>query len=443
MVTIKGQNGDDLNLRGTEQSDIIYGDPAFGSGTDYIFGLGGDDNISGVGGTDYINGGFGNDTIHGDEGDDNLYGNEDNDTLYGDIGSDHLFGGSGDDELRGGYGDDFVYGGDGNDVIYEYDGANTLEGNGGRDVFYLNNLVNQPPNAALVKGGTENDSVYAYSGSYTIYGEEGNDYIQLGNPTVPLTNPIDLSAAAFGGRDNDTYAVGQGVSSEYVSIVESPNEGFDKVVSYVSSFTLPDNVEELQVRALADYASPVIRGFGNSQDNVISADIIPTQVKSELHGNGGNDYLYGDQNNNNSLFGESGNDYLFGGGSKDSLNGGSENDLLVGGAGNDTLTGGAGKDRFEFNAPNEGIDIIKDFKAVDDTIEVFGIGFGGGLTAGAITADQFRLGSSAQDASDRFIYNKSNRALFFDIDGKGGAGQIQIATLTGAPSITQSDIVVF
>lgn len=108
------------------------------------------------------------------------------------------------------------------------------------------------------------------------------------------------------------------------------------------------------------------------------------------------------------------------------------------------LPGGSGKDNFGFNAKNEGIDTITDFKAVDDTISIFGTGFGGGLTTGAaITADQFRLGSSAQDASDRFIYNKSNGELFFDVDGLGGAGQVQIATLTGAPSITQSDIVVF
>lgn len=76
-----------------------------------------------------------------------------------------------------------------------------------------------------------------------------------------------------------------------------------------------------------------------------------------------------------------------------------------------------------------------------DSIQVRATGFGSGLTAGAaISVDQFRLGSSALDASDRFIYN--NGALFFDADGVGGAFQVQIATLIGVPTLTTADIVV-
>jgi Ca2+-binding RTX toxin-like protein len=54
----------------------------------------------------------------------------------------------------------------------------------------------------------------------------------------------------------------------------------------------------------------------------------------------------------------------------------------------------------------------------------------------------FRLGSNAQDASDRFIYNQNTGALCFDADGKGGTAQIQFATLANNAFLTASDIIV-
>lgn len=80
---------------------------------------------------------------------------------------------------------------------------------------------------------------------------------------------------------------------------------------------------------------------------------------------------------------------------------------------------------------------------VDDTINVSAAGFGGGLTAGAaITTDQFTLGSVAGDSSDRFIYDASTGVLFFDVDGLGGKGQLQLATLLPLPALTNHDIFV-
>lgn len=73
-------------------------------------------------------------------------------------------------------------------------------------------------------------------------------------------------------------------------------------------------------------------------------------------------------------------------------------------------------------------------------IQVSASGFGGGLTVGAISAGQFRLGSAAGDANERFIYNTSG-SLFFDVDGTGSAAQVQIATLI-TPTITNADIAV-
>lgn len=161
-----------------------------------------------------------------------------------------------------------------------------------------------------------------------------------------------------------------------------------------------------------------------------------------LIGGAGDDTFTGDAGND-SLNGGSGSDTFTGDAGKDTLTGGAGKDILVGDFGSDKLSGGAGADDFGFGAPNEGIDTITDFGVGDDRILVSATGFGGGLKAGAaITAGQFKLGAAATDANDRFIYNKNSGALFFDVDGTGSKGQVQIATLTNKPQISNADIFV-
>ena len=94
------------------------------------------------------------------------------------------------------------------------------------------------------------------------------------------------------------------------------------------------------------------------------------------------------------------------------------NDLLRGQAGNDTLTGELGTDRFRFLQPNHGVENITDF----------------------LSADQFILGTSAQDSSDRFIYNQNVGNLFYDADGVDGNNQILLATLFNQADLVANDI---
>jgi Ca2+-binding RTX toxin-like protein len=172
------------------------------------------------------------------------------------------------------------------------------------------------------------------------------------------------------------------------------------------------------------------------------ATIIGTPRNDTLIGTPGNDNLIGDSGDDN-LIGDSGDDYLTGGPGNDYLRGGpgkdillgdAGNDILIGDAGNDTLTGGAGNDQFQFlSRGNEGIDTITDF-TLGDKLVFSASGFGGGLTVGTLPASRFVLGSSATNASQRFIYNNGN--LFFDVDGSGSAGRQQIAILSGSPTLT-------
>jgi len=135
---------------------------------------------------------------------------------------------------------------------------------------------------------------------------------------------------------------------------------------------------------------------------------------------------------------------IIGSSNDDILTGTLDNDILVGGLGNDTITGGAGGDNFTFNNLNEGIDTITDFlSSQGDKITLSAAGFGGGLAAEtAITAEQFVLGTTALNASNRLIYNTITGDLFFDGDGTGTIAAIQIATLSSKPTLTASDILV-
>lgn len=135
-------------------------------------------------------------------------------------------------------------------------------------------------------------------------------------------------------------------------------------------------------------------------------------------------------------------DELYGGNSNDTLNGADGNDTIIAGLGNDTLSGDAGADRFVFNTPTDGNDTITDFSVADDTISLSAAGFPSDLTVGAaITAEQFSVGT-ATDARQRFIYDNSSGALFFDSDGSDAKAQVQIATLSPSLAMTNNNIFV-
>ncbi|MFM7908331.1 MAG: putative Ig domain-containing protein [Microcystis sp.] len=167
-----------------------------------------------------------------------------------------------------------------------------------------------------------------------------------------------------------------------------------------------------------------IRVTARDRGGLSTSDVFSLQVNRRIIGN----------QNNNDLEGTNANDFIDGQGG---------NDRLVGNLGNDTLTGGAGGDRFVFSSPSQGIDLITDFNVIDDTINVSASGFRAGLVANAaIQSSQFLIGTSATTASQRFIYNKTTGALFFDADGLGGAAQVQLATLNPGLTLTKTDIFV-
>ncbi|MBR8831420.1 MAG: calcium-binding protein [Chlorogloea purpurea SAG 13.99] len=246
-------------------------------------------------------------------------------------------------------------------------------------------------------GNALNNTIIGNGSNNSLNGGAGNDILNGGAGTDTL----------IGGAGNDSYQV----DTITDTITENAGEGTDTIQSSLD-FNLNGYA---QIENLTLTGTAIINGTGNALNNTIN-------------GNG----------SNNSLNGGAGND---------NLNGGAGDDTLIGGLGNDNLTGSTGADRFVFNTPSEARDTLRDFSAAaGDLIQILAAGFGGGLVTGTLTGDRLLSGagiSAAGNALQRFIFNTTNGALFFDADGNGaGFAATQIATLTGVTALGNTNIVV-
>jgi len=307
-------------------------------------------------------------------------------------------------DINGDSFDDLIIGADGADPNGTYSGRSYV-------VFGFKSSIEGTPGNDTLNGTASNDVINGKGGNDQLNGKGGNDTLNGGalNDTLNGGGGKD---SLIGGSGNDNLAGGTGDDIYTVTdildvITEAANAGTDKVSSSVNH-TLAVNVENL-----TQTGSGNIKGTGNALNNALT-------------GNGGNNILKGAAG-------------------VDTLIGGSGNDQLVGGAGSDVLTGNAGADWFIFNSTSEKVDTITDFKATqNDQLRIDASGFGGGLPENQLLPNgRFVIGTAAGDASDRFIYNHNNGALFFDVDGTGASAQVKIATLTGAPDLAASNIYLF
>ncbi|HEY9643451.1 MAG TPA: hypothetical protein V6C57_23385 [Coleofasciculaceae cyanobacterium] len=337
--------------------------------------------------------------IAGSEVSDGLYGDAGDDTLEGLEGQDSLVAGDGNDLVNGGSDSDVLVGNAGNDTLYGEAGNDKLDGSDGQDTLYGGS------NDDTLIGGAGNDALYGGTGNDALYGNAGEDTL-------------------VGGTGDDFYFI-EDAGDATDQMVEGVNQGIDRVESGIS-LSLPANVEVLTLTGDA-----AINGSGNDLDNTLTGNT----GSNTLTGGDGNDLINGEDRN----------DFA---GSNDVLQGGNGNDTLIGWYGSDSLTGGAGSDRFvlgttasdTFTLQGAGIDVITDFnRSQADKISLSLEAFFFGGTAGALPAEQFRSGTTALTATQRFLYEASTGQLFFDADGSGAAAKTQIATLLGAPSLNSSD----
>jgi Ca2+-binding RTX toxin-like protein len=379
-------------------------------------------------------------TLDGGFGQDILYGGSGNDILDGGDSRDTLDGGAGNDTLIGGAENDTYIVDSPDDIIIEY---SPFETNGGgwdkveASVNYsLANFVHVEDliltgNAIVGTGNSKNNRITGNEFNNVLNGGEYSDSLYGGEGNDTLDGGVGWDTLD-GGKGDDTYIIDYSWGNY---IIENPDSGTDTIKASMN-YRLRSNFENLILTGNA------VEGTGNDSDNQITGNI----SDNTLNGGAGNDTLDGGTGND-SLIGNNGNDILVGGHGNDTLRGDSGNDILVGGMGNDKLISWYGADIFVFNNPNDGIDEITDFSATDDKIHVSAAGFGGGLIAGdTISEDQILIGSSsvtADNSTQRFIYNTNSGALLFDADGnQTGFDAVQIATLSNQATISANDIFV-
>ncbi len=331
------------------------------------------------------------------------------------------------DVINGQGGDDIIDGKSGNDLLRGGAGNDTLIGSVGNN---------------LLSGDDGNDSLTAscYGYRYSSYSGVSYDDFSLGNNTLK-GGAGDDTLSARASKGNNLLDGGNGNDYLDISGSESTFEGYD---SYSASNSY-------------SYGNNTLNG-GAGDDTLKASGSIGNNL---LFGGDGNDYLdifgfserpyfdsYSDSTSygDNLLDGGDGNDTLSASGAlgNNTLNGGNGDDILTGGNGNDRLYGGGGTDTFAFNSFNEGIDTIYDFNPTNELIRVSPgyYNFGGGLLVGVLSAGQFTIGASATTSAQRFIYNSTTGALFFDQDGSAsGFNQVQFAVLTAGLSLTNNNFV--
>jgi Ca2+-binding RTX toxin-like protein len=478
-------------INGTPSSDFIFGTDtedqikAF-EGDDTVFGLAGNDAIQGNPGNDVLYGNAGNDTINGGFSNDLLWGGKGSDALFGDKGDDTLIGNRGADYLQGGEGRDFFVIGAGSggssfqeaDIFSDFRNGEDIIGlTGGlafRDLNIFQGTADNIGNTIIqnnftgeylaILQGVDRNTIGP--GNFTAFEPVAN----VGLPTVSIS-ATDASAgeriAQFVvGVDTGTFTVtrsntvGNLTINYAISGTALNGSDYNNIATAV---TIPDGQTSATILispiedGLTEPSETVVLGITPSAAyNVgIPSNATVTIVDfggSSSGGGGGTPPGSGGGGNNSGatagddlLTGTTGADNIDGLAGNDTILGLAGNDTLTGGIGSDILTGGEGTDIFVYNLPTEGSDTITDFVIATETIRVSAAAFGGGLAAGALLAGQFELGTTATLAATRFIYNPATGELRFDVDGNtsGGVAPVLIATLTGAPAISETNIVVF
>ena len=476
------------------------------AGNDKAAGLAGADVLLGEAGNDTLLGGLGNDTLLGGTGNDLLTGGDDADLLQGGAGIDTLTGGAGNDTLTGGTEADEMRGGTGDD-LYLVGVTDSLAENSaeGTDTVQASvawvlaaNIENLTLTGAAGIAGTGNalgNTLTGNGGANALNGGSGADTLVGGGGNDTLTG----GAAADdlqGGTGDDLYIAGFGDTT-----TENAAEGTDAVQSD-AIWTLGANLENLSLVGVSN-----LNGFGNELANAITGNTANNALNGydgddTLAGGLGNDTLTGSAGADSLLGGQGDDTYvidtsdtvtelanqgidtmqsvltatvaanvenltltggqnvgvtgnilanlLVGNIAKNTLNGAGGNDTLQGGGGSDTLTGGAGIDLFVFDAALSAatnVDTVNDFVIGTDKLQLDADVFTA-LSAGvALAATQFVSGAgvtTAQDASDRILYNSTNGALYYDADGTGALAPVRFATLGGAqhPVLTAGDFIV-
>ena len=372
-----GTSGNDVVLNGTQDDDILYG-------------LGGDDALSGNGGNDILYGGTGNDLYFVDDAGDQVVEFADQGTdkvsttvnyvLTANVENLILDFWGGNIKGTGNALDNQLTGNDGHNVLDGKAGADAMQGGEGGDSYYVDNagdtVTEAPGEGSDTVRASINYTLPAYVENLSLLGS--GDLTGTGNAlSNKLTgnaghNLLDGKAGTdtlSGGLGNDSYVVDNAGDK----VVENAKQGTDTVQSWIASYSLGANLENLQLMG-----AQAVTGIGNNFDNTLIGTAFDNSLNGgwgadTMKGGGGGDVYVVDNAGDKVVenAGE-GNDFvhsyisytlpdnvenLFLGASSADLSGvgnaldnqiagGSGDNLLDGKAGADTLAGGQGDDLY-------------------------------------------------------------------------------------------------
>ncbi len=228
-----------------------------------------------------------------------------------------------------------------------------------------------------------------------------------------------------------------------VPFVSFDHQGQRIAMPLDSTETESDNITSRYEHGMDLYLQAVknFAGLGSETPKFMTASSYDSNGQVRIYaGTALADDLRGESGKSETLLGGGGNDRLKGLSGNDRILGGEGNDRLYGNIGNDTLKGGAGADKFVFDSmlTLANVDAISDFNVADDTIWLDNAIFTK-LPPGALSASRFNIGSAAEDASDRVIYNGATGTLRYDSDGTGTATSKLFAKLDTGLSLTADD----
>ncbi|UWQ61144.1 Hint domain-containing protein [Leisingera caerulea] len=243
----------------------------------------------------------------------------------------------GDDLLTGGEGDDTILGGGGNDTIDGGDGSDSVDGGTGDDVIDTSRDSGVPLPDRGFPGYTGTDPDIPFipadpdpaDDMDTVLGGAGNDTISTGDDADLIDGGTGMDVID-GGIDDDTIDGGAG--DDFLA----GNEGSDILYGRGGDDTIFGGL---------DPAFPDGLNITDDGSDGRPADPDPANGMDTIRGGGGNDLIYG-QDDDDYITGGSGDDTIDAGIDDDVVRGGAGNDLITGGHGADTLSGGGGRDTF-------------------------------------------------------------------------------------------------
>jgi Ca2+-binding RTX toxin-like protein len=289
----------------------------------------------------------------------------------------------GKDNLNGTHKDDLIEGLDGNDKIQGFEGEDVIDGGAGKDT-------------ASYKF-SEYDPEFEYDTG-----------LNFGGVSVSL----EEGQGSFGDAGGDTLLRIENLIGSNVRRDDYGNE--------VSGDILKGNDGENKIQGLR--GDDLINGFEGDDNLLGGAD------DDTIYGGSGEDRVRGGSGYD-TIFGEDGNDNLDGGTWSDSVFGGEGDDIVNGGADSDHLWGDApdgpgfiGNDTFAFNSPLDSVDTIWDFSTFNDQIRLDLDIFSALHGTGPLLENEYQenTAGTADDATDRIIYDTDNGQLYYDADGSGG-----------------------